>query len=159
MKRRIFVLAMWQFLICPFFLICWAEMQTPMQNEATRILVSDNVRQDQQPKRQRPSDFALFDQPPQPIKRVQPVYPPEAMKAGIQGVVWVKLWVDEAGDVREATVTKSDVSVLNKAATVAALEWKFKPAMLKSKPIATWVAIPFSFTVSGSKEKAKVEQK
>jgi protein TonB len=42
-----------------------------------------------------PPDFVPFEKPPAVVKRVEPEYPPLARKAGIEGRVIVKVWIDK----------------------------------------------------------------
>lgn len=91
------------------------------------------------------ADKATVERGPEPIKQVQPSYPQAAKKDKIQGKVWVKAWVDETGNVAEASVEKSEASVLDSAALAAVKQWKFKPAISKGKPVSLWVTIPFQF--------------
>ncbi|MBI2428642.1 MAG: energy transducer TonB [Ignavibacteriales bacterium] len=69
------------------------------------------------------------------ISTVKAVYPKEAMDNGIEGDVWVKMWVDTLGKVTSALIEKTPDQVLCDAAMTAALKTKFKPAMLDGKPI------------------------
>jgi TonB family protein len=46
-------------------------------------------------------------QPPKKIVHVSPVYPPDALKAGIEGVVVLEAIIDEAGKVKDTLVLKS----------------------------------------------------
>jgi TonB family protein len=72
-----------------------------------------------------------------------------------KGTVWVKLWVDEKGNVREATVLKSDAEILNQPSIDAAMKWKFEPAILKGQPVDVWVTIPFKFKLDAEKYEPK----
>ena len=100
---------------------------------------------------QEPPDFVAVEKQPQPINNPGPVYPEAALKDGIEGTVWAKIWVDEQGHSRKAVILKSDAEVFNQATVDAAMKWKFKPAVLKGKPVAVWVTIPFKFKMDNSK--------
>jgi TonB family protein len=60
----------------------------------------------------------------------------------------VKVWVDKEGKVRKAVVLKSDAEIFNQAATDAAQQWVFTPAVMQKGPVAVWVSIPFRFRLS-----------
>ena len=79
------------------------------------------------------------------------MYPEEARKDGIEGTVWVKILIDEKGNPQKAVILKSDAEVLNQATIDAAMKWKFKPAVLKGKPVEAWVSIPFKFKMDNPK--------
>ena len=80
-------------------------------------------------------------------------YPPAAKKEGIEGTVWLKTLVDEEGRVAKVEIQKSEAEVLNQAAVDAVKQWLFKPAIMKGKPVAVWVSIPFRFVLAADKEK------
>jgi TonB family protein len=105
---------------------------------------------------QEPPDFVEVEQQPQPISgnTPAPIYPEIARRAGIEGTVWVKIWIDEQGIPRKAVLIKSDAEVLNQTSLDTAMKWKFKPAVLKGKPVAVWVTMPFKFKMNN----AKIEQ-
>ena len=96
---------------------------------------------------QEPADFVPVEKQPTPIKEsmAAPVYPEIARRAGVEGTVWLKLWVDTEGKVRKTSVLKSDNEILIQPSIDAAMKWKFEPAMLKGVPVSVWVSIPFKF--------------
>jgi protein TonB len=100
---------------------------------------------------QEPPDFVAVEKQPQPIKNPGPVYPEQARNDGIEGTVWVKIWVDEHGNARKAVILRTDAEVLNQATIDASMKWKFKPAMMDGKPVAVWVTIPFKFKMDNPK--------
>jgi TonB family protein len=71
------------------------------------------------------------------------------MRAGLEGTVWVKIWVDRGGRPRKAIVQKSDAEIFDQPATDAAMQWIFTPAMMKNGPVSVWVSIPFRFKLQG----------
>lgn len=92
-----------------------------------------------------PPDFVAFDKAPVPIKQAKPVYPDIARKAGLQGTVIVKLWIDKEGKVRKAQILKSDSDVFNQPAIDAAMQFVFTPALQRDKPVPVWLSMPFKF--------------
>lgn len=72
--------------------------------------------------------------PPKLLKKVDPIYPEEAKKAMVQGVVLLKVRVNEEGFVERILVLKSESSLLNEAAIDAVKQWKYEPVYLKGKP-------------------------
>ncbi len=69
--------------------------------------------------RNKPPIFYALSEKPQVIKRVNPQYPMSAIKAGLEGVVVVKVLVGLKGDVEKVEVLKS-VPGLDEAAIKAA---------------------------------------
>ncbi|MDZ7290866.1 MAG: energy transducer TonB [candidate division KSB1 bacterium] len=94
-----------------------------------------------------PPDFVPFEKPPAVIKRVEPTYPELARKAGIEGKVIVKVWIDKKGKVKEVQVLKGAVEILNEAAVAAAKQWEFTPAMMKLGPVDVWSTLTFNFSL------------
>ena len=104
-----------------------------------------------------PSNFVQFDQPPQVVRRAAAKYPQLALKAGMSGVVWVKLKINENGKVEAAQIEKSAPSNLGfeEAAMTAARQFEFTPARLKQQPVAAWVTIPFHFKIAADQATAQ----
>lgn len=90
-------------------------------------------------------DFVAYEKEPVVVKRVEPVYPEIALKAGIEGTVYVKIWVDKEGKPKKVVLLKSDAEIFNDAAMKAAEKWVFTPAMMNNGPVSVWVTIPFKF--------------
>jgi len=92
--------------------------------------------------------FDAYDRPPVVIKQVYPVYPELARQAELEGVVVLKVGIDELGQVREALVLES-VPGLDKAALDAIYQWQFKPAMQRDVPVPVWYTVPIRFRLRG----------
>ena len=90
-----------------------------------------------------------YDQAPEAKTMVQPKYPDSATKAGTEGTVWTKVFIDETGKVTKVTIQKSDADIFNQPSIDAAMQWVFKPALKDGKPIAAEVAIPFRYKMQG----------
>ncbi len=73
------------------------------------------------------------------------VYPELARKAGIEGVVVIRVLVDKNGKPKKAVVQQSDSQMLNQAAIDAVMSSTFTPAIQNGQPIACWVSIPIRF--------------
>jgi TonB family protein len=72
--------------------------------------------------------------PPAIIKKVDPVYPPEALAAGLTGDVTLALDLDAAGHVTAAAVVKGAGNGFDEAAVEAAKQMEFSPAEVDGKP-------------------------
>jgi protein TonB len=92
-----------------------------------------------------PPDFVPFEKAPAVIKRVEPVYPELARKAGLEGRVILKVWIDKRGKVKEVVILKSTVEVFNQPAIDAAKQWEFTPALMKFGPVDVWSTLTFNF--------------
>jgi TonB family C-terminal domain len=98
-----------------------------------------------------PPDFVPYEKEPTVVKRVEPKYPDVALRAGLEGNVFVKVWVDKEGKVRKVVLLKSDAPLFEEAAIAAANQWVFTPAVMQKGPVSVWVSIPFRFRLTGNK--------
>jgi protein TonB len=91
-------------------------------------------------------DYVYVEELPEAITKVPPVYPDEARRAGVQGVVLVQALVRKDGTVGDVKVIQS-IPLLDLAAIQAVRQWIFKPARAKGEPVSVWVATPIKFTL------------
>ncbi len=87
-------------------------------------------------------------------KNAEPTYPPDALAAGLQAVVYLKIDVDREGKVTRAEVPEPQGHGFDEAAKEAALKLEFEPATRDGKPIP--VRIPFRFTFAFKLEEKPV---
>jgi protein TonB len=79
------------------------------------------------------------------VRMAQPRYPHEAKRLGKEGVVVLKLSLDEAGAVRDVEVLQSVGFGLEEASREAVLLSRFRPATFKGRPVACQVILPIHF--------------
>jgi len=101
------------------------------------------------------SGFIEVDEVPALISKIKPSYPEIARLAGIEGTVYLKVLVDENGNVEKAKVEQGAKEILDNSALQAAQKAKFSPAMLDNKPVKVWVVLPIAFKLDVDK-KAKI---
>lgn len=87
---------------------------------------------------------------PKLIKKVNPVYPPEAFKKKIEGIVIMEAVADEKGKVSDLRMISSPDPLLTKAAMEAVKQWEYKPFIKDGK--ATKVAFTATVTFSLNKD-------
>lgn len=80
--------------------------------------------------------------PPRLIKEVKVVYPEEAKKAGIEGIVILDVATDIYGRVVAVKVLKTAGSLLDQAAIDTVKQWVYEPMIIKGKPH------PVNFTIT-----------
>ena len=82
---------------------------------------------------------------PQPavLKRVDPIYPEDARKAGVEGTVILYVTTDTEGRVDRVRVLKS-IPALDRAAMDAVGQWEYEPYIHEGKP----TPVSFSVTVN-----------
>ena len=78
------------------------------------------------------------------IKKVDPVYPKQAMDGRIQGAVQLDAHIAKDGSINSIKVLSGD-PVLAAAATDAVKQWKYKPYFLDGQPIAIQTQITVNF--------------
>lgn len=78
------------------------------------------------------------------VRRVEPVYPPLALQAGIRGVVVFNAVIGKDGAIQNLTVV-SGHPLLAPAAIEAVKQWVYRPTLLNGNPIevATQIEVPF----------------
>lgn len=87
---------------------------------------------------------------------VEPRYPAEAVRAGIQGSVWFEVLVDENGKVTDARpvalgrqeTPPSQLQVLEEAALDAVRGWRFAPTLVDGKPVPVVVDSTVQFVLN-----------
>ena len=70
----------------------------------------------------------------------------------MRGTVYLKLLIDEKGNVAKAKVEQGVKDMIDESALAAAKEAKFSPAMLNNKPVKVWVILPVVFKLNVDKK-------
>jgi protein TonB len=85
---------------------------------------------------------------PQPplIRQVQPVYPPLAKQARIEGMVALKATIAKDGTVQDVTVV-SGHPLLLQAAMDAVKQWIYQPTLLNGQPMELSTQINLNFAL------------
>jgi len=85
----------------------------------------------------------------QPLKiaDVRPIYPDEALAAGIEGVVVMEVRVGTDGRVLDATVVRS-IPELDDAALHAVRGWRYQPTLLNGQPVEVMITVTINFTLA-----------
>jgi TonB family protein len=97
---------------------------------------------------ERPFDFVEYEDAPEPIIQVAPVYSAMARKAQIERTVVLEVDVYRDGSIGKITVKKPTPDGLDEAAIDAVKKWKFQPGKSGGKAVDTTVIIPIEFTLS-----------
>jgi TonB family protein len=115
------------------------EYGVPLEHKP-RVVVTDDLYEAES------LNGGIIDKNPVLIRYKAPDYPKLPLEAGIQGLVVLDLLLDENGNVPEASVYKSDVSlVMEKAALESIKSFKFKPAERSGKKIGCKIKVPIYF--------------
>jgi TonB family protein len=84
--------------------------------------------------------------PPTQIKRVDPPYPPEAVAAGVQGIVIMEATIGADGKVTDVRVLRS-IPLLDQAAMDAVRQWEYTPTLLNNVAIPVRMSVTVNFTL------------
>ena len=101
------------------------------------------------------NDFANYyvtvnEKMPEPIGGIRAIqenilYPEIAKRAGIQGRVFVKAYIDSTGTVAKTEIIRGIGAGCDEAAMVAIKRVKFKPGIQDGKPVNVQVTVPILF--------------
>jgi protein TonB len=81
------------------------------------------------------------------IRRIQPVYPPLAKSARVQGRVEFTATISKEGNIENLQLVSGHPLLVN-AAKEAVLQWKYRPTMLNGSPVEVITDIIVNFTLS-----------
>jgi protein TonB len=84
--------------------------------------------------------------PPEIVKRVNPIYPPIAQSARVQGVVIIEAIIGPNGRVTEARVLRGQ-PLLDQAALDAVKQWVYTPTLLNNVPVPVIMTVTVNFTL------------
>lgn len=79
--------------------------------------------------------------------KVDPVYPPLARQARIQGTVVLKVTISKTGEVEHVDLD-SGHPMLAPAAIEAVKQWKYKPFLLNGNPLVVETSVEVNFTLA-----------
>jgi TonB family protein len=85
----------------------------------------------------------------QVISRVDPVYPPEAKAAHLQGFVVLRAVVGKNGNVSNVTVVSGPLELVQSAID-AVSQWRYKPYLLNGEPVEVETRVNVSYWLADS---------
>lgn len=87
------------------------------------------------------------------LNKVEPVYPPAAQTAGIEGTVLLHAIIGKKGNLLALRVMNSEVEPeLARAALEAVSQWHYSPVLLNGDPIEVETTITVNFKLSSKKD-------
>jgi protein TonB len=81
------------------------------------------------------------------LHRVEPIYPPLAVRAHISGSVVLECIIDKAGRIRDVRVENSSFGAFEQPAIDAVRQWLFAPGTLNGQPVDTIFQLTVRFQV------------
>jgi len=76
--------------------------------------------------------------------KVQPNYPQQAVKAGLQGAVVLQAWIAADGSIHELKLVRGSL-LLGQAAYEAVKQWRYKPYFLNGKAVEAQTFVTVNF--------------
>ena len=80
------------------------------------------------------------------FKKVQPIYPRNAVSMHVEGSVELMATISKTGDITRVKVISGD-SQLSRAATDAVKQWKYKPYLLNGEPVEIQTQVTINFNL------------
>ena len=99
------------------------------------------------PKPQEPVIVGGTIRRPAKVRGNDPVYPPIAQAARVQGIVIIEATLDAGGRVTNARILRS-VPLLDQAALEAVHSWEYTPTLLNGVPVPVIMTVTVTFTLS-----------
>jgi protein TonB len=78
------------------------------------------------------------------VKKVQPVYPKNALAMHVEGAVELVATITTSGNIAAVKIVKGE-PLLTKAASDAVKQWKYKPYLLNGEPVEIQTQITVNF--------------
>lgn len=119
----------------------WKSLYEPLQNTPYEYLELDEGIW---------SDFTVTEGYKALLQKVD--YPFELESKRLQGKVYIRVFIDRKGTVRNHLIEKSDSEHFTFAALKAVNQYIFPVATRKGKPVAYWLTIPIIFVPSAQKK-------
>ena len=81
------------------------------------------------------------------IHRVEPIFPPAALAARMNGTVVVRCIIGKDGTCRDAEVASTTMAIFNQAAIDAVRQWRFEPGTYRGQLFDTYFELTVKFNV------------
>lgn len=100
-----------------------------------------------------PTFFVAVEEMPEPIGGIagiqsKIIYPEIAKRAGVQGKVYLKAFVNEKGIVQRVEILKGIGAGCDEAAVQAVMDTRFNPGKQRGRPVKVQVSIPIKFVLT-----------
>jgi protein TonB len=82
------------------------------------------------------------------IQKTQPIYPPIAKAARVQGTVILQATISKAGTIENLRVV-SGPAMLQQAALDAVKTWRYRPYLLNNDPVEVETTVNVIFSLGG----------
>lgn len=120
---------------------------TPVVSETEPVFQEQSQSQEKQMQKTDPVRATGNIKAPKLVKKVEPLYPDEAKKAGIDGIVILEVTTDKEGLVQDVKVLRS-IPALDDAAIEAIKQWVYEPMLIDGKPYGIVFTVTCNFKLS-----------
>ncbi len=126
------------------------EIESTELDESATVSAPPPPPVEEKEEEEEPVFFVAVEEMPEPIGGIAAiqskiVYPEIAKRAGVQGRVFVKAYVDENGNVTKVELIRGIGAGCDEAAMTAVQSVKFKPGKQRGKPVKVQVTVPVLF--------------
>jgi TonB family protein len=80
------------------------------------------------------------------VQKVQPSYPEQALKIGLQGAVVLQAWIGQDGTIRDLKLVHGSL-LLGQAAYHAVKQWRYKPYVRNGRAVEAMTYVTVNFTL------------
>ena len=80
------------------------------------------------------------------VEKVQPSYPEQALKIGLQGVVVLQAWIGQDGTIRDLKLVRGSL-LLGQSAYHAVKQWRYKPCIRDGRAVEAMTYVTVNFTL------------
>ena len=91
-------------------------------------------------------------QTPALTRRVEPYYPPLAVRAHVEGIVILEAVIDEQGAVSDVKVLRPAHPLLDREAILAIRQWRYSPLFLNGIRVPFMLTVTLSFRLEDASE-------
>lgn len=96
-----------------------------------------------------PAFAAEKNHPPLLLKKVELIYPEDALKEGVEGTAVLKIFVSDKGTVEQVDVIQSTGNTsLDQASINTVKQWEFVPAYKEGKKCSAEIKLTVAFYIS-----------
>lgn len=96
-------------------------------------------------------DLSALDKRPSIVSRVNPEYPFELRRYGIDGTVTVRFIVDSSGAVRDLEIIHSSNPAFERGVLLAVARWRFRPGEKGGRKVDTRMELPINFSFKANR--------
>lgn len=124
----------------------------PPPLKENRVTIGEKQQDEIPPPINEKEAWVKYDNPPEVVGGFGEIkkalkYPESSRKAGVTGMVYVGIHIDEQGKILETKILESLDADCDQAAVDAIKSVSWKPALKDNKPVKVWITVPVKFAL------------